>query len=62
MSQQALFPTPDRTPTHVVMDAGDPRSVCGLKAPFPRVAAEFVGAHVAGWGMVVCQDCSEAMP
>ncbi len=45
-------------PTHVVAQPGDARSLCGLKEPFPCVAAAHVAAHVNGWGMVVCHACA----
>ncbi len=49
---------PEIAPTHIMADAGDRRSLCGLKDPYPHVLARFVQAHVNGWGMPVCPDCS----
>lgn len=45
-------------PTHIVAEAGDRYSLCGVKNPLPVVVARFVEAHVKGWGMVVCHECA----
>lgn len=53
--------TADPAPTHVVADAGDKRSLCGVKKPRPVVLARFVRAHVDGYGLVVCAGCADLL-
>lgn len=48
------------TPAHI-HDPGAKTTRCGIKmntkARFPYVGAEHVEAHIAGWGMIVCDAC-----
>lgn len=50
-------PAPKTKPVHVLAHWADSRSLCGLKDPLPRIWSPFVAAHVAGYGMVVCEKC-----
>lgn len=69
MSAQPARRLVDVEPTHILAPQGQgslkpwggtlakPRSLCGIKNPLPIVRPEFVAAHVAGHGMVVCPAC-----
>jgi hypothetical protein len=61
-------------PTHILTQPGKgtmalwggsyakPRSLCGVQNPLPVVRREFVEAHVAGHGMVICPACLAVPP
>lgn len=40
--------------------AGVGRSVCGEKEPTPVVGVTAAGAHIRGYGLVVCEACLTA--
>jgi hypothetical protein len=46
--------------THLIVDAWDSHSVCGVKHPLPVVLASFAQTHVDGYGLEVCRVCQEA--
>ena len=49
-------------PTHLLRDAGDARSICGVKHPLPVVVDRFVQAHIDGRAargipFPICSSC-----
>ena len=50
--------SPPGAPAHLLAVAGDRRSLCGLKDPLPRVLVRHAPAHMAGYGMEVCDNCA----
>jgi hypothetical protein len=56
----------DRRPTHLLVEPGDRRTLCGLDArkTFPQMLARHLPAHRAGHASVgkvklVCEDCEQ---
>lgn len=58
-TSRAYKPSFDQ-PTHIIDEPGDRHARCGMKDPSPVVWAPYVQAHVDGWAMTVCPDCTEA--
>jgi hypothetical protein len=54
-------------PVHIIDEAGDRKSRCGIKDALPRVLARFVEAHREGHARTgrtffVCEECERAAP